>query len=230
MAQTVKRKSNNSSKVFPIVISVAVAAMLVVVIVTVSGNKKKVAAQSKIEVSDSVSVTSASVNGKIGESTLSSFTDQVAAGTDPDIGKIVPKITAQDFSGKRVTIAPTDGKPYVLTLVAHWCPHCREEVPKLVKMEADGKLPTNVDFIAVATGTNKQSVNYPPSSWLRTEQWPWSKIADSQGGDIAKALGLTGYPYVIYVNADGTVAKRTSGEQDEAVIIAAANEISKSKP
>ena len=54
-------------------------------------------------------------------------------------------------------------------------------------------------------------------------------MADDKNGSIASALGLTGYPYLIFVNADGTVAQRLSGEKDASVIAAAAQAISQEK-
>jgi hypothetical protein len=37
-------------------------------------------------------------------------------------------------------------------------------------------------------------------------------MADNAAGTAGKAYGLTGYPYFVLVNADGTVAGRGSGE------------------
>ncbi len=216
---------NNSSKTFAIVISVAVVAMIGVVVLSVMSSKKEVKAQSQQEFSPSVSVTPGSVNGKIGEKTLPPLVEGAA---DTTVGTPVPKISAQDFKGNAVEITPGK-KPYVIAFMAHWCPHCRTEVPKIVKLHNEGGLPKDVDFYAVATGTSDQRPNFPPSQWLFKEDWPWAKVADDKNSSIASAFGLSGYPYLIYVNADGTISQRTSGEQDATAIAAAANKISQEK-
>lgn len=220
-------RTQKSSKTFPIVISLAAIAMVAVIVLTITSEKEKDAANSKIEVSETVNVSSASINGKVGEASLPAFDEAAQAGPDPAVGMIVPQFSGQNFQAKDVKVQP-EGKPYAIVFLAHWCPHCQKEVPKLVMMHADGQLPEDVDFIAVATGTNNDAVNYPPSKWLNNEGWPWSIVADSQGAEIANAFGLTGYPYVVYVNADGTVHKRTSGEVEDSQIIANANAIAAS--
>jgi thiol-disulfide isomerase/thioredoxin len=210
---------------FIVIVGIVVVVMVGIVVATVLSGKKSSNIQSKIETSDSISVRAASVNGKVGESSLPAIPDD--GSTDPAEGKIVPQITAQDFGGKKVTITPGT-KPYVIIFVAHWCPHCQREVPKLVSMETDGSLPSNVEYVAIATSTDKAKGNYPPSKWLKSEGWPWRALADDVNNDAAQAMGVTGFPTAIYVNADGTIYKRTSGEVDESTITSYANAISDS--
>lgn len=217
----------SQSKTFPIVISVIVLVMIGVVVFTVTSNKKDVKAQSKVEYSDAPIVSAVSVNGKLGESSLPSSDAKAADGTDAAIGLIVPQITAQQFTGVDTTVTPGK-KPYVLAFVAHWCPHCQKEVPAIVKLNDNGELPKDVEFVAVATATTDTKPNYPPSKWLLTEDWPWRKIADDNKSTIASKFGLTGYPYLIFINADGTVSARLSGEQDDSTYIATANKIAQS--
>jgi hypothetical protein len=72
-----------------------------------------------------------------------------------------------------------------------------------------------VQVSAVATATNAQADNYPPSAWLKGEKWTFPVLADSPTGTAAQAYGLTSYPYFVLVNADGTVAGRGTGELPE---------------
>lgn len=223
MATTQKRKSPGSSKTFPIVVTVVVLAMVAVIVLTITSNKEANKSNSKIEVSPSATVSASTVNGVEGETQLPAFTD---AATDQAQGLIVPSFTTRDFADKTVTIAP-EGKPYVLAFLAHWCPNCQKEVPKIVSLYENGDLPADVEFIAVATGTTDTKPNYPPSQWLLEEEWPWKQVADDQGGTIASAFGLPGYPYLVFVKADGTVSSRLSGLQpDDSLIVNAANAIS----
>jgi len=130
--------------------------------------------------------------------------------TDGSIGAVIPTVTGEGFDGTPVTIAP--GTPTLVAFVAHWCPHCQREVPRLVQWHADGQVPAGVDVIAVSTAVTDQRDNYPPSDWLQREQWPWPVMADSANTDAANAFGLSSFPYFVMYGADGKVLFRESGE------------------
>ena len=139
--------------------------------------------------------------------------DSVSSAVDTAIGMPAPVVSGKGFTGTEIT---TDGvgTPTLLVFLAHWCPHCQREVPLLVQWEKDGKTPTGVDVIAVATGTDPANPNFPPSEWLAREEFPalWPVIADSADKKAANAFGLSGYPYFVLVDAQGNVFKRLSGE------------------
>jgi thiol-disulfide isomerase/thioredoxin len=143
---------------------------------------------------------------------LPSF-DSVSTATDAAIGLPAPVVSGKGFTGTEIT---TDGAgtPTLLVFLAHWCPHCQREVPLLVEWEKNGKTPTGVDVIAVATGTDPANPNYPPSEWLAREEFPalWPVIADSADKKAANAFGLSGYPFFVLVDAQGKVFMRLSGE------------------
>ncbi len=205
------KKKGNGPSVFTIVVSVVVVLMLIVVALAISSSKEEKADPAKIQVSNSVTVSPASVGDQSGQASLPPFDDAAQTGADAAVGQIVPQFTAQKFDGTRETVSP-DGKPYVLIFLAHWCPNCQAEVPKLVKMSEEGSLPEEVEYYGVTTGTSSQQANYPPSRWLLRENWPWTTLLDSQRNEIGNAFGLSGYPFMVFVNEDGTVARRVSGQ------------------
>lgn len=133
------------------------------------------------------------------------------SGQDPAIGRRAPVVVGSDFSGTPVQIGP-GGQPKLVLFVAHWCPHCRREVPRLSKWIASRKAPKGVDIVTVATGTNANAPNYPPSRWLEREKWTTPVMADSGSDDAAKAFGLDAYPFFTLLRADNTVVARMSGE------------------
>lgn len=133
-------------------------------------------------------------------------------GPDPALGMKAPVVTDQQFDGKKLTF-PTPGKPAVIVFVAHWCPHCQREVPLLAQHLNGGGLPSDVELYAVSTGASSDNPNFPPSSWLNKEHWPVRTVADDSNKQIAKAFGLTGFPYFVVVDAQGNVVARASGEQ-----------------
>ena len=135
-------------------------------------------------------------------------------GEDPAIGMEIPTVTSQTLTGEPVTIAP-DGTPKIVMFVAHWCPHCQDEVPRLVSWFDENGVPTDVELYTVATATNEAQDNFPPGAWLAAERWPVTTLVDDPQGTIAEAYGLAGFPYFVVVGAYGQVLDRTSGEQSE---------------
>ncbi len=144
-----------------------------------------------------------------------------ANGTDPAIGSPAPVVRGESFDGSPVAV--TAGKPTLVLLLAHWCPHCRREVPALVKWQQDGKMPQGLDVIGIATGTDPNAPNYPPSAWLADEEFPWPVMADTADQQAAQALGLNGFPFYVLIDAKGTVVWRGSGEMDPADLTATIN-------
>ena len=136
-----------------------------------------------------------------------------AANPDPAVGMLAPVLSGKGFAGNVVTTEST-GTPTLLVFIAHWCPHCQREVSLLVEWEKSGKMPANIDVLAVATGTDSANPNYPPSEWLARENFPatWPVMADSADKVGGNAFGLAGYPYFVLVGGDGKVLFRSSGE------------------
>ena len=132
--------------------------------------------------------------------------------TDPAVGKTPPTLTGQDFQGGGVTIEPGGGTPMVVIFAAHWCPHCQEEIPLIQDWLDEGNLPEGVQVNLVSTGVKADQNNYPPSDWLSSVGWSEQIMLDNPDQSAAQAYGLTGYPYLVFVDADGKVVQRASGE------------------
>jgi thiol-disulfide isomerase/thioredoxin len=138
------------------------------------------------------------------------------SGNDPAVGSIAPVITGQSFDGTPVSIKP--GKPTLVVFVAHWCPHCQREVPRLVAWDKAGQVPAGIDVIGVATATTTTRGNFPPSTWLAKEQFPWPVLADSAQQEASTAFGLNGFPFFALYDASGKIVLRQSGEVDTATL------------
>jgi thiol-disulfide isomerase/thioredoxin len=132
-------------------------------------------------------------------------------GADPAVGRAAPEVRGQGFDGTSVDIT-SDGKPKLVLFVAHWCPHCQREVPVLSQYLATQTLPAPVELITVATGTNPDRPNFPPSLWLERENWPGPVLVDDAQGTTAQQFGLPSYPYFVAIDAEGKVVARTTGE------------------
>jgi thiol-disulfide isomerase/thioredoxin len=129
---------------------------------------------------------------------------------DPAVGQPAPEVDGTSFDGSPVAIT-RDGRPKVIVFLAHWCPHCQEEVPLLQAWVNAGGVPAGVDIISVATSIDPAQPNYPPDAWLAREGWTVPLIADPTNS-VARAYGLTLFPYWVFVGNDGKVRARAAGE------------------
>jgi thiol-disulfide isomerase/thioredoxin len=131
--------------------------------------------------------------------------------TDPAVGMTPPTLEGEDFQGEPVKIEPGSG-PMVVIFAAHWCPHCQKEIPLIQELIDSGEMPEGVEINLVSTGVKADQNNYPPSDWLAEEGWSERILLDNPDQVAAEAWGLTGYPYMVFVGADGKVVQRASGE------------------
>ena len=132
-------------------------------------------------------------------------------GRDPAVGMSVPDVSGNSFDGTKVSVS-NDGVAKVLVVGAHWCPHCQVEIPRLQEWIDRQGMPEDVKLVTVSTAADPGQPNYPPSQWLRREGWTSPVIADDALGAASKALGTSGFPFFVFVNADGTVHSRFAGE------------------
>lgn len=139
--------------------------------------------------------------------------------SDPAVGQPAPGVTGTDFDGTPVAIT-ADGRPKVVIFLAHWCPHCQEEVPVVQAWVTAGGVPDGVDLIAVATAIDPAAPNHPPDAWLQREGWSSPVIADPTNS-VAQAYGLTAFPFWVYIDPDGAVRARVVGKLSVADLEAA---------
>ncbi|MCC5953454.1 MAG: TlpA family protein disulfide reductase [Acidimicrobiia bacterium] len=138
----------------------------------------------------------------------------VAGAPDPAVGQAAPVVAGADFDGAPVAL---DGGSATLTVfLAHWCPVCQSEVPELQAWIDDGTIPDDVRVVAVATANDPGRDNFPPDAWLESEGWTPSVLVDSEDSEVAAAFGLSGFPFMVVTDADGTVVARHSGVIGEA--------------
>lgn len=130
---------------------------------------------------------------------------------DPAVGMKAPEVRGEDFSGRQVNVLH-DGIPKMLVFMAHWCSHCQAEVPVIQDWLNAGGAPHGVELITVSTLASKDQPNYPPSAWLDREGWTMRTMVDSTDSAVQDAFGLPGTPYFVFMDGDGVVTARVSGE------------------
>jgi thiol-disulfide isomerase/thioredoxin len=148
----------------------------------------------------------------------------IGTADDPAIGKTAPELSGLSLTGKKITVG-NDGAPRILVFLSHACPHCQAEVPRIVKLAEAGEL-DGVEIDTVATNTTKQLPNWPPSKWLKREDWPYKPVlADDDRLRAFFGYGGEAFPYFVFVGADGKVAGRVSGEIDPDSLATAADNL-----
>jgi thiol-disulfide isomerase/thioredoxin len=206
----------NQTKFIAIGVAAAIAAIIAVVLVVGGGS--------------SSSSTTTSTTGDSSEATQPVNGDAVAAAefqrvqpegemllaledpdNDPARGVVAPVVNGFGFDGAPLTIAPT-GKPMLVVFLAHWCPHCNAEVPRLIEWKNSGSMPADMEVFGVSTGARNDAPNWPPSQWVVDKGWPWPVMADSEDQGAALAFGVSGYPGLILLDGNGKVLARRSGE------------------
>lgn len=213
-----KNPAGSGSKIWIIAIVLVVVAGVVAVIAARGSGGDEVEGQT-----GSVQVGSSGGEGSTTEGTGSDTTEgdggaaalpayDATLATDPAVGTTIPTVTGTTFDGEELTISPDDGKAKIILFVAHWCPHCQREIPRLVEHLADNPLPDDVELITVSTSVEPSGDNYPPQEWLDREGWTAPTIADDEDSTIAATYGLSAFPYFVAVDAEGKVVARSTGE------------------
>ena len=132
-------------------------------------------------------------------------------------GMVAPVVSGFDVNGDPITIDAAADGPYMLVFLAHWCPHCNREIPRLLEWQANGGVPAELKIVGVATAVSPDGPNYPPREWLAAKEWAWPTLLDQSTGNgdagvAAQAYGASGWPYFVIVGADGLVKVRGAGE------------------
>ena len=208
MAKQPIKKSNNSKLIIGGVIAAIVIAFVIAI---VAGGSNDSASSDTTKVPNSDGTVSAGENQPV-EVVGDVLEPLPESGDDSTIGLAAPILNGYAFDGSNLSVTPGDGKPYMLVFLAHWCPHCNREIPRLIEWQASGAVPADLQIIGVSTGVANDRPNYPPSQWVVEKGWPWPVMADSEAMDAARAYGVSGYPFFTIVGADGKVKVRGSGE------------------
>jgi cytochrome c biogenesis protein CcmG, thiol:disulfide interchange protein DsbE len=142
-----------------------------------------------------------------------------AVADDPALGMAAPILVGRGYDGSTVRIDATENGPTMVVFLAHWCPHCNSEVPRINELRDAGSFPADLNIVAVSTAIDPTRPNFPPSPWLDDLDWTYDAIPDGVDMQAQRyigtaAFGVDGFPFVTLIGADGTVAARWSGEHE----------------
>ena len=94
----------------------------------------------------------------------------------------------------------------MVVFLAHWCPHCNAEIPVLQEWEAQGGIPEDLQVVGVSTAVGAGPTELParPSGSPR-RGGTWPVLADDAELTAANAYGVTAFPFLTFIDADGNV-------------------------
>jgi thiol-disulfide isomerase/thioredoxin len=132
---------------------------------------------------------------------------------DPALGMATPVVEGATFDGNAMTIGGATDAPTLYVFLAHWCPHCNDEIPELIELRNRDGLPEGMNVVGISTAVDNTAPNYPPSEWIVDREWPseWPVLADSAESTAFVVNGGGGFPYLMVADADGNVLARDSG-------------------
>jgi thiol-disulfide isomerase/thioredoxin len=130
---------------------------------------------------------------------------------DPAVGQRLPSLSGTGLDGQPIQIGPDDG-PMAIVVVAHWCPHCQAELPNIVQLIDRGGVPAGVSVVGLSTAIDALRPNYPPSAWFEREGWRQPTLIDDANSDALRTLGLDTFPGFVFVDSQGAVSLRLTGE------------------
>jgi len=139
-------------------------------------------------------------------------------GEDPAVGMVAPVLIGETTDGEPVRIdAAVDGPTWIVFL-AHWCPHCNDEIPQINQLRDSGRIPEGLNVVGVSTAYSPERPNWPPDEWLVNKDWTFTAVNDGidmEAGSFiaAKEFGIGGFPFSILLDGDGVVITRWSGER-----------------
>lgn len=122
---------------------------------------------------------------------------------DPEV---VPPISAHDLSGGVVSTAALKGKVVIVNFWATWCGPCREEIPEMIRLQAQYKDTLQVVGVSedddvspadVAKFAKKAGINYPVIM-----------VTDAIEQEFG---GIAALPTSFLVNKDGRVVQKDVG-------------------
>jgi thiol-disulfide isomerase/thioredoxin len=118
-------------------------------------------------------------------------------------------LTAKNLEGQKVKLKDLRGKLVVLNFWATWCGPCKEELPLLVKSAQSNASPDLV-FLAVSVDDSKTQAKVPDAVKHFGISFPvW---LGANADDLYKLSTAEAVPATIFIDRDGSILSRVSGE------------------
>jgi len=114
----------------------------------------------------------------------------------------MPDLRWQDSDGTTHHLSESRGKPRLLHFWAAWCIPCREELPAMLRWQAD-----NPDIEVIALSLDQRIAQ--TKHFIKKHQLSMPALLINE--DDSDALGIPVVPYTILVSADGKFSGHIAG-------------------
>jgi thiol-disulfide isomerase/thioredoxin len=127
-------------------------------------------------------------------------------------GEKIPTFSAPELTSGTVDLTDYEGSPLAIPIWAAWCPNCQKEMPVLEKLSKEFP---DVPVVSVVTSQG-QEPGPTPEKYVADNNITFPIAVDDTSGKLRGAFGVSGFPTVVFVNADGTVSTSVEGLREEA--------------
>jgi thiol-disulfide isomerase/thioredoxin len=121
-----------------------------------------------------------------------------------DAPQPVPPVELLTLDDQPRSLTEWQGQWVVVNFWATWCAPCREEMPTLDRLAADG-----IPVVAVATGRNPPAVI--TRFWNEVQIRNLPALRDPKG-DLGRGMGILGLPVTVILNPEGLEIARLIGD------------------
>jgi len=126
----------------------------------------------------------------------------------PPLERVPPDAPlGKTLDGKTVRLSDFEGMPVVVFFWASWCPHCRNELPQMERLQLAAK---KERVRVVAVNVEERDVFRQLHRGL-AEKMQMQHIYDPDGAAAKGFAKANGVPYTVVVRGDGTIATTMSG-------------------
>lgn len=122
----------------------------------------------------------------------------------PLIGQAVPAFTLLTLSGQPLSVGGAGGRPVVINFWASWCVPCREEAPLLRELAQEAR---NIRVVGVVFQDRVETAR----AFEQQFAIPYPSVLDPQS-QTAINFGVAGVPETFFVDAQGVVQAKQSGQ------------------
>lgn len=120
------------------------------------------------------------------------------------VGDKAPDFSLEDVAGNKVNLQETvkTSKKTLLVFWATWCPHCRNEIPELRRLNAEYRA-GGLKILAVNIGETQKKVD----SFIKQQGITYTALLDTDNR-VASQYGVMGIPTNILLDSSGVIKYR----------------------
>ncbi|MFP4528393.1 MAG: TlpA family protein disulfide reductase [Candidatus Kapaibacterium sp.] len=124
-------------------------------------------------------------------------------------GDMAPDFTLNDGQGTTITLSELRGKPVILDFWGTWCVWCRVAMPKINKVYNDYK----DDGVHVLGLSCREPDDADPVGYMNSKGMDYQPLINAD--ETAEKYGVSGYPTLFVIDAEGKIIYAEAGYSDE---------------